>query len=271
MTTGWQAAKELRDKLSDGRFVRLDETGTVGTVCGEPFAREVVWHNNRIVTFDKRIHSDKPRAWFAFHFYDAAAQEMKTVEGPKELFDEIVKAAAEHGLDKKLFLFQKFAGRPGKKAEYNVTAANEIDGQLAAFIASLPLSDLAQQVGGQPAAGNAPAQAPAPTPPLPPLPPLPPPPPAPGAPATAPVPAAPAPPPVSPPPVPAVPGGECIDIERAREIAERLKVLPPEKSATFLPSLGADRITAIAKEKTARAFEVLVELEGGPGEAGVLF
>ena len=265
MTTGWQAAKELRDKLSDGRFVKLDEAGTVGTICGEPFAREVVWHNNRIVTFDKRIHSDKPRAWFAFHFYDAAAQDMKTVEGPKELFDEIVKAAAEHGLDKKTFLFQKFAGRPGKKAEYKVTAGHDIDGQLAAFIASLPLTDFGQQVAGQPTASNTPAPTPptespatAPTPAAPTAPPA----------APTPPPAAPAAPPV---PIPGTPDSETIDIELAREIAERLKALPPEKAATFLPSLGAERITAIAKASTARAFEALVELERGPGEAGVLF
>ncbi len=262
MTTGWKQAKELRDR-ADGRFVRLNDAGTVGTICGEPFAREVVWFNNRIVTYDKRIHSEKPRAWFAFNFYDAAMQEIRLLEGPKELFDEIVKAADEHGLDKKTFLFQRFAGSPGKKAEFKVTAGHDIDETLAAFIVSLELMNLAQEVGGQTSAGSAGTGAPNGSAAPPPQPP----PQAPQAPARP----APAPAPAPPAPAPPADGGDTIEIEMAKEIAERLKALPPDKAKGFLPALGAERLSTIARASTARAFELLVELEGGPGDDGIPF
>ena len=40
--SGWKKAMELRDELSSGLFVRLDERGISGVFCGEPYGRAVV-------------------------------------------------------------------------------------------------------------------------------------------------------------------------------------------------------------------------------------
>lgn len=155
---GWKKAMELRDELSSGLFVRLDERGISGVFCGEPYGRAVVWVGGRPVTYDKRIHRDSPKGMFAFNFYDMKRGEMRIIEGSQRLFDAVYEASQKSGLDKCVFEVKKFPPEgQGLPATFTVDAAGSIDAALSSSVNATELNDLATVVGGErpaPSAGG---------------------------------------------------------------------------------------------------------------------
>ena len=132
---GWKKAMELRDELSSGLFVRLDERGISGVFCGEPYGRAVVWVGGRPVTYDKRIHRDSAKGMFAFNFYDMKREEMRIIEGSQRLFDAVYAASQNSGLDKCVFEVKKFPPEgQGMPATFTVDAVGNIDAALSSSV-----------------------------------------------------------------------------------------------------------------------------------------
>ena len=152
-TNAWDAASRLADKHANqgGIFVRLTSNGDkiVGSFCGEPFAREVVWTGERYETYDPSVHTDKrPSLRVMLNFFVPAEGDMKVIEGGTNWFKDVLKVRDKYGLDKWLFEIERHGEAGDPKTTYSILPEEKLDDELRAGIAGADPHDLAALSSG---------------------------------------------------------------------------------------------------------------------------
>ena len=147
MSNAWDHAAGMADKHanSGGIFIRLTGDGdkVVGTFCGEPFPREVVWNGERYEDFDPDVHTDKrPSLRVMLNFFVPAEGEMKVIEGGTVWFKDVLKVRDKYGLDKWLFEIERHGEAGDPKTTYSILPEEKIDADMRARIDAAGLHDL---------------------------------------------------------------------------------------------------------------------------------
>ena len=153
MNNSWDHAAGMADKHanSGGMFVRLTGDGDkiIGSFCGEPFPREVVWTGDRYETYDPDVHTDKkPSLRVMLNFYVPAEHDVKVIEGGTVWFKDILKIRDKYGLDVWLFEIQRHGEAGNPKTKYTILPEEKLDSAQLDEISSIGLHDLASLVDG---------------------------------------------------------------------------------------------------------------------------
>ena len=149
MTTAWDMATSMADKHanSGGIFVRLAANGDkiVGSFCGEPYAREVIWTGERYEQFDENnsAHQGKrPSLRVMLNFFVPAENAMKVIEGGTVWFKDVLKVRDKYGLDKWLFEIERHGEAGDPKTTYSILPEEKLDDEMRARIAAAEPHDL---------------------------------------------------------------------------------------------------------------------------------
>ena len=161
MSNAWDHAAGMADKhaSSGGIFIRLTGDGdkVVGTFCGEPFPREVVWNGERYEDFDPDVHTDKrPSLRVMLNFFVPAEGEMKVIEGGTVWFKDVLKVRDKYGLDKWLFEVERHGESGNPKTTYTLLPEEKLTAELRDEIVSAGLHDLGALVSGDGGGGDDP-------------------------------------------------------------------------------------------------------------------
>lgn len=149
MSTAWDMATSMADKHanSGGIFVRLAANGDkiIGALCGEPYAREVIWTGERYEVFDENnsAHQGKrPSLRVMLNFFVPAENAMKVIEGGTVWFKDVLKVRDKYGLDKWLFEIERHGDAGDPKTTYSILPEEKLDDEMRARIAAAEPHDL---------------------------------------------------------------------------------------------------------------------------------
>jgi hypothetical protein len=143
MTNAWNHAKELAEKHSGGKYIKLQNDGdkVVGKFCGDPFAREVFWDG-------KQYHNSKPetgnaKASLRVSINLFSEGEMKVIDLNAKTFETLCEIRDKYGLDKKFFEIKRHGKKGDTGTRYTILPEkDDIDPALLVQIARTPLNDL---------------------------------------------------------------------------------------------------------------------------------
>ena len=162
MSNAWESAKSLAEKHANqgGIFIRLAADGDkiVGAFCSEPFAREVIWLENRYELFDadNPAHVGKRASLrVMLNFFVPAEDAMKVVEGGTMWFKDVLKVRDKYGLDKWLFEIERHGDAGDPKTTYSILPEEKIDDAMRARMAAAEPHDLATIGNGDSNEGDA--------------------------------------------------------------------------------------------------------------------
>ncbi len=155
MVTAWSNARDLAAKhaSANGLFVKLPADGDkiIGVFCGEPYAREVLWIDDRCITYDERdpVHKGKKASMrVALNFYVLAERTMKIIEGGVTWFKDLDAVTQQFPIEEHKFQIQRRGGANDPRTSYLFMPMGEVDQSLRSEIAKAELHNIEQVYSG---------------------------------------------------------------------------------------------------------------------------